>query len=1520
MAKAFHGRIEDTRDALIIFEACRQGLLPRLNRRLLATERGEGHPDHDHLISASASTSTAPVKHESPTQSLIAPGSIFVFDETETGICRWTDGRIWSPSRISGNFLIYRELYRKLPDQKCLTPRQKAQMKNGDGLMDKALKKKVREDGLVVLGCVKGTFVLKKDGLIKKTMCVRGVDLLSPEEMLKPGDRTSRGRANKRGPPPRPPGFSLAGVQHLVCYERDGDMDGLHRPCEYVQLRDLLLSKTFIKLQKFRNPVRVLPLIENERPYEPMDEYVSSSRVTENRQATIPARTSGNDPMPSSEDRSTDTSDEDESSGERSLSSSLSSSQNQSRQRQQSSLQNVGQESANSVLHKDRPKRRCRLQATASDYNRGTQGRDLKRPCLSKKVQEHRSSTPRHGMTTMALALHDSMPDLSALKAEDNSLVVRGFKTHNGKWRLLSTKNNSAILSSADPTGHYHSRGLVQEADHYGSHLWRDKLHGPCSSTAILDEQGHAVQAPSYAYSYQYQNIHPMGTSSGRRLLHNGDLGAHSQPNISTSSEYHQDFNVNAKDQYQTDISEVASLANSQESGARLQSVLLDPTSRSRSAEDIEVDQPFHVVNQLLKDSFISPQSSPLEGTRESSMDSLSSSLSLTEDLEYVAPLAMPQSESQSSSEAYQEEFSGGTLDMNCPVTNDPSINASMEMMETQVSDQTPQLPGIDAAASACPNSFTIDHDTTHQASIICLAPIPKFDRVLALPSQPLSTLSPSGDPQDSYALPRATVVLATQPPVTSPIHGHAVPPEFLSITPQFTVSEDLGQVTTALSSPAAMISPVLKPLTVQGYHSPGALNCVDSMVHQGDHDGVFYSSGQLQYAQGYPKGPPQQVLQEERIYNQQDYSILGQGAHQSLPVHAHTASDFNEIARPINGRLHFHRNVNSSQFIRPTFSETSASMRSQECNSTPQIPFEGTPRFGRVGQTITDLQVILAADDDEDNNSARNQDSAGKAEVNRGNNIGLNGDLSPQQRTDGCASTPLSVRVRQDKDNIETLTNIPTNTTLAPMNGHGPTTTPWRPPRAPTPGSYAAVSSTATRGAFTTTTCTSSVTPAIYQRNRTQRQHYVTPSNYLFNDPSISQQPKCASSVLLQHEVGKLANCGWNKAGSTSPQPVGVGEMESSLTSESESAKLQALADAAYQDTSGFTARGDHTAKFHPLEGMFVDNSQSEAHVHDLEEQLLNDPTCNGNAVPESQIADNTGGFDADSESALRVPSTSAGATADVDTETIASGNLYNTTPTELEGLRQWNLESNPDLNGYYTCACGTPGRETAAATMAISHKGYSSNYNYRYGHGYDYGYGDDSSEMSSLGQTEYLLHRQQSQLSQMSQQHQQQQQRQRRGQRYGDEGPPSSFSDRFSDDKQPWSLAQQMKLEQDSFPMLPGIRSRSRSRSMLRSSEEEGMEGEEEEEEEGTMDTQLYSDLPEQYVFADEPRQGYLIVQQEQGQQERYDEEEEEREGMDMADELYDTCEVKAEEAEGIESRSEESLVLSLSSNSYI
>lgn len=73
----FRGYIETTYDSLLVFEAARRGMIPRVTRRLIERERG-----------------------------MVQSGAVFVFDEQESGIRRWTDGLVWSPSRILGNFLV----------------------------------------------------------------------------------------------------------------------------------------------------------------------------------------------------------------------------------------------------------------------------------------------------------------------------------------------------------------------------------------------------------------------------------------------------------------------------------------------------------------------------------------------------------------------------------------------------------------------------------------------------------------------------------------------------------------------------------------------------------------------------------------------------------------------------------------------------------------------------------------------------------------------------------------------------------------------------------------------------------------------------------------------------------------------------------------------------------------------------------------------------------------------------------------------------------------------------------------------------------------------------------------------------------------------------------------------------------------------------------------------------------------------------------------------------------------------
>jgi Gti1/Pac2 family transcription factor len=77
-AQPFVGVVETTLQALRLVHAARLGVIPRVLRRLNNRER----------------------------KNMIVSGAVFMFSVEESGIRRWTDGLVFSPSRIDGNFLV----------------------------------------------------------------------------------------------------------------------------------------------------------------------------------------------------------------------------------------------------------------------------------------------------------------------------------------------------------------------------------------------------------------------------------------------------------------------------------------------------------------------------------------------------------------------------------------------------------------------------------------------------------------------------------------------------------------------------------------------------------------------------------------------------------------------------------------------------------------------------------------------------------------------------------------------------------------------------------------------------------------------------------------------------------------------------------------------------------------------------------------------------------------------------------------------------------------------------------------------------------------------------------------------------------------------------------------------------------------------------------------------------------------------------------------------------------------------
>lgn len=161
----FTGHVATTTDALILFEACLTGQLSHVPRR----------------------------PHDRERSLLIRSGCVFIYEENASGIKRWTDGVTWSPSRILGNFLVYRELDKPFPPGE----KKRAMKKNGRVRPNRPGEPYPRHDGngptyspttpaalsftpertpndmeRSLIGSLVDSYGFKSDGLVKKTMSV----------------------------------------------------------------------------------------------------------------------------------------------------------------------------------------------------------------------------------------------------------------------------------------------------------------------------------------------------------------------------------------------------------------------------------------------------------------------------------------------------------------------------------------------------------------------------------------------------------------------------------------------------------------------------------------------------------------------------------------------------------------------------------------------------------------------------------------------------------------------------------------------------------------------------------------------------------------------------------------------------------------------------------------------------------------------------------------------------------------------------------------------------------------------------------------------------------------------------------------------------------------------------------------------------------------------------------------------------------------------------------------------------
>ncbi|KAK6952742.1 hypothetical protein Daesc_005036 [Daldinia eschscholtzii] len=165
----FRGYIASTMDALILFEACLNGRLSHVPRR----------------------------PHDRERSTLIVSGNVFIYEEHSSGIKRWTDGVPWSPSRILGNFLLYRELDKPFQpgEKKRAMKRQRtdsgiaktsshsrassvgnfsgAMMDGGASMSNLEGTTSARNEAeRALVGSLIDSYQFKPDGLIKKTISV----------------------------------------------------------------------------------------------------------------------------------------------------------------------------------------------------------------------------------------------------------------------------------------------------------------------------------------------------------------------------------------------------------------------------------------------------------------------------------------------------------------------------------------------------------------------------------------------------------------------------------------------------------------------------------------------------------------------------------------------------------------------------------------------------------------------------------------------------------------------------------------------------------------------------------------------------------------------------------------------------------------------------------------------------------------------------------------------------------------------------------------------------------------------------------------------------------------------------------------------------------------------------------------------------------------------------------------------------------------------------------------------------
>ncbi|KAF2841618.1 hypothetical protein M501DRAFT_919771, partial [Patellaria atrata CBS 101060] len=205
MQPTWFGHLLTAKDALIILEACLQGKLQHCPRR----------------------------PHDRERPNLIKSGAVFIYEENASGIKRWTDGLNWSPSRIMGNYLVYRELKEPFaPGEKKRASKKKTSSSGDDRTLNGGIDSSgshnasqyIDEDERRLFGSLIDSYPFKEDGLMKKTITLKYRNI----------------------------------IHHVVSYYDPRDLRGdktLFRPLNHPDFQGITVRPELEHCQKFKVPI-----------------------------------------------------------------------------------------------------------------------------------------------------------------------------------------------------------------------------------------------------------------------------------------------------------------------------------------------------------------------------------------------------------------------------------------------------------------------------------------------------------------------------------------------------------------------------------------------------------------------------------------------------------------------------------------------------------------------------------------------------------------------------------------------------------------------------------------------------------------------------------------------------------------------------------------------------------------------------------------------------------------------------------------------------------------------------------------------------------------------------------------------------------------------------------------------------------------------------------------------------------------------------------------------------------------